>query len=515
MKMGYRAWTGYAVVGLLLLGFGCQRGVKEDNGSAWLSAKIARRVDRQFGPAITNDPASERNGDGSHEGDNLLGRVHLQTVTETAQYLTERLLVPADPAGNVDKLSQDSALVGKLAAIAAATSLDSDPCREDTDNDGIPDVEEDLSQDPTGLCVGGQAVECRLHSDRSFTVKFSHCVAVTTAFTTLWTPQALTTYFTPRTFITHTTSSATFPVGRLFFFRLTNTTTNGTITAPTLGAYMGSEGCRGGTTLNMQSWFTPQLYRITGTTDQFQAVDLIYDGAVTLHYGQAGVDEQLFHVRYNRFTRLWGDADTGTTDNSRYLTLDGQALDYRVINSSGDPADGTTPFPDGLNNWVHRPDGMASEKYRVTFDPDGDAGPAPAGKYRVSRGMDNEDGRFFLDEANRVVSLKDKNGPDDADLLSAPWKDIDVDGVRVLRATATSFVFALNYYDVENPLGDGFLNNNFGSGCGKPFGDQRCRLEVEVWPFERLYSIVDADTEACSFFWDWTPTNPDYQAIPF
>jgi len=372
-----------------------------------------------------------------------------------------------------------------------------------------------------GLCTLPDAVKCVLHGNNSFTVKFSHCIPVTTAFTTLWTPQAMNTIATPYAVLSHTTfSSVSILSGRPRVFRLTNTTTASTITAPTVAWSWatwgtGSVGCNGGTTLNMQTLTTPFLYRITGTTNQFNTVDLIYDGAITLHYGAAGVDEQVVNVVYNKFTRIWGDAQTATTDNSRYLTLNGQAMEYRVISTSGAPASGTTPFPDGFDVWVHHPDGMELEKYRVTFDLDGKDGSFPAGTYKVARGVDWEDGRFFLNDRNQIVSLKDKNGPDRADLLSSPAKGMVVDGVRVLGGTTTSIIFAVNFYDANSPLGDGMVGDDAGATCGKPYSNTRCRVEVEVFPWKRTYDVLAADLDTCVNLWDWTATNPKYKDVEF
>ena len=512
MKSKRLGWILGVGAGLLLQGGGCGK-AGPDHHEEWLSAELARLVDRQFGEVITHDPSSPQDGDGSHEGDKLLGQVTLGTVTQVVQYLTEQLLIPADPSGNLGKLMQPAPLLSKLVTIASA-AVDQNPCRRDTDNDGIPDIKEDLNDDPLGFCTIPAAVDCVVHDDHSFTVKFSHCIPVTTAFPATWSPEADTTFFTPR-------------AGRTYWFHLTNTTTNSTITnsAPVITPYMtpliwpswgiGNVGCQGGTFLNYQFTFLPYLYRITATPDDYNTVDLIYDGAITLHFGVAGVDEQLFHVNYNRFTRVWGDAHTGTAENSRYLILDGPSMDYRVITPTGDPALGSTPFPVVLDGYTYEFDGMSIENYHVTFDPDGEAGPQPAGSYRVNRGVDNEDGRFFLDGANQVVSLKDKNGPDSADLLSSPELGIKVDGVRVLGATTTTITFALNLYDLNVLLGNGLPGDNLGAKCGKPLSNTRCRLEVEVNPLRRTFDLLMVDPSTCLQLWDWTPTNPKYQDVSF
>jgi len=532
MKSKRLGWILGVGAGLLLQGGGCGKGGPDHH--EWLSAELARRVDRQFGEVITHDPSSPQDGDGSHEGDKLLGQVTLGTVTQVVQYLTEQLLIPADPSGNLGKLMTPTPLLRKLVTIASA-AVDQNPCRRDTDNDGIPDLKEDLNDDPLGFCTIPAAVDCVVHGDHSFTVKFSHCIPVTTAFSATWSPLATPTYCTPYgspsftviisrpstvTTLT-TTTTATYLLacvgGRLPKFLLTNTTTSSTIYNPTLGWYTGTVGCQGGTLLNFQSSYTPtpQIYRITATTDDYKMVDLIYDGAITLHFGAAGVDEQLFHVNYNRFTRVWGDAYSGTKENSRYLTLDGPSMNYRVITPTGAPALGSTPFPVALNDYTYQPDGMSIEKYHVTFDPDGEAGPQPAGSYRVNRGVDNEDGRFFLDGANQVVSLKDKNGPDSADLLSSPELGIEVDGVRVLGATTTTITFALNLYDLNALLGNGLPGDNLGAKCGKPFSNTRCRLVVEIHFWQRTFDVLEVDPSTCLQLWDWTPTNPKYLDVSF
>ncbi|OGP56143.1 MAG: hypothetical protein A2V67_05155 [Deltaproteobacteria bacterium RBG_13_61_14] len=515
MKSKRLGWILGVGAGLLLQGGGCGKGGPDHH--EWLSAELARRVDRQFGEVITHDPSSPQDGDGSHEGDKLLGQVTLGTVTQVVQYLTEQLLIPADPSGNLGKLMTPTPLLSKLVTIASA-AVDQNPCRRDTDNDGIPDIKEDLNDDPVGLCTIPAAVDCVVHGDHSFTVKFSHCIPVTTASPATWSPQVVTTFFTPLT-VRHTASTSTVSFGRLFFCRLTNTTTNSTITNSTLATWqtwrIGNVGCQGGTLLNFQIVYTPQLYRITATTDDYNTVDLIYDGAITLHFGAAGVDEQLFHLTYNRFTRVWGDAHSGTTQNSRYLTLDGPSMNYRVITPTGAPARGSTPFPVAHDVYINPDDGMIIEKYHVTFDPDGEAGPQPAGSYRVNRGVDNEDGRFFLDGANQVVSLKDKNGPDPADLLSSPKLGIEVDGVRVLGATTTTITFALNLYDLNALLGNGLPGDNLGAKCGKPFSNTRCRLVVEIHFWQRTFDVLEVDPSTCLQLWDWTPTNPKYLDVSF
>ena len=521
---GYRwVWNLGLASGLLALSLGCHSGGKGPNRE-WLRVSLARSVDLQFGPVITHDPPSDSAGDGSHEGDLLRGQANLGTLTQVVQYLTEQLLVPADPPGNIAKLNRYGPNLSKLERMAAV-SVNSNPCRQDSDNDGVPDIKEDVNDG--GLCTSPAAVTCKVHADNSFTVKFSHCIPVTTDFVTPWSPEVVSTVFTPNAHWTHTFSSGSTFVGRSFVYRLTNTTTNGTVINPTLAITpsmatsarpswgTGTVGCSGGTILNYSFTTHPPLYRITATTSDSQTVDLIYDGAITLELGAAGVDEQVMRVSYNKFTRIWGDAQSGTTDNSRYLTLDGQSMQYRVMTPTGAPAPGTTPVPAGFGDWTRHQDGMEIEKYRVTFDPDGKAGPLPAGNYRVARGMDFEDGRFFMNADGQIVSLKDKNGPDPADLLSSPALGINVDGVRVLGATPTTITFALNFYDANNPLGDGLPGNGAGQACGKPYSNTRCRVEVTVNPWFRTFEVVDLDPAACAKFWDWTPTNQKYKNLPF
>jgi hypothetical protein len=517
-------WISGLAAGLLIFTLGCHSGGKGESHH-WLRVALARNVDRQFGGTIVHDPPLPQNGDGSHEGDLLKGKANLRTITQAVQYLTEQMLVPADPPGNVGKLNKPSLLLGKLEHLAAA-SVDNSPCRQDSDNDGIPDYKEDLNDDPVGLCTVPAAVDCKLHADNSFTVKFSHCIPVTTDFNTPWSPEAVNTFATPNavfsTFTTITSGNTyTFLAsGRYFFYRLTNTTTDGTITAPTL-AYSGltwrtgSVGCNGGTILNFQTIFTPLLYRLTATTDERATVGLIYDGAVTLQLGTAGVDEQMIRVSYNKFTRIWGDAESGSVDNSRYLTLDGQAMEYRVLTPTGAPAFGSTPFPAGFGAWNQHPNGMELEKYHVTFDPDGKDGLLPAGSYRVARGLDFEDGRFFMNDDGQIVSMKDKNGPDPADLLSSPALGLEVDGVRVVGTAPMTITFALNFYDADHPLGDGLPGNDLGTACGKPFSNTRCRVEVEVNYWMRTFNVKDVDLTTCATLWDWTATNKKYQDIAF
>jgi hypothetical protein len=343
---------------------------------------------------------------------------------------------------------------------------------------------------------------------------------VTTAFVTPWSPEVVSASYTPNPHWVHLPWSTTVWANRPYYVRLTNTTTTGTVVAPTLATSgmtwrTGNVGCKGDTILNFTYTSNPRLYRITATTDELNTVDLIYEGAITLERGAAGVDEQVMRVHYNHFTRIWGNAHSGTTDNSRFLTLDGQAMQYRVLTPTGAPAPGTTPFPDGVGAWTRHLDGMEIEKYHVTFDPDGQAGPLPAGRYWVARGVDFEDGRFFMNPEGQIISLKDKNGPDPADLLSSPELGIEVDGVRVLGAAPMTITFALNFYDANRPLGDGLPGNGMGATCGKPFSNSRCRVEVTVNPYFRTFDVTNADRNSCAQFWDWTATNPKYKKLSF
>jgi len=96
---GYqRVWISGLSAGLVLFGLGCH---SESKGGSreWLSVTLARNVDRQFGTTIVHDPPLDKNGDGSHEGDLLNGKVTLETITSAVQYLTEQMLVPADQIG--------------------------------------------------------------------------------------------------------------------------------------------------------------------------------------------------------------------------------------------------------------------------------------------------------------------------------------------------------------------------------------------------------------------------------
>jgi len=384
---------------------GCPGGGGGGGGSEWISAGVARSVDRQFGPvtvvASDDGPTIAAGGGGSHEAEQLGGRVSAATVKMAVQYVMEQWLpltslpLPSTP------VPQKSGLGSKLAALGSAVSVDSNPCEQDSDNDGVPDVNEDLCDPVTdehcwGLCVDGISVDCR-GSAGAFTIKFTDCqINNTTTWnwsTTSIITGVITTWNTTTTSSFTTTSHADTPWGGGNF--CTDTTVNGTV-AKILAWDDVNDIVNGvshdsvwvtstsGTTFTMCAFWNPtsnttfgvpfthqiqcarggwsdtlpntgnanvlQVYNypysplFTGTylgTPTINPIEIVVNGSITLAMGGGGVDEQLLHTRYNNLVQVWDTDGTGVLNNP-YVVYNGQALEYRVLDANGTQALGTT-----------------------------------------------------------------------------------------------------------------------------------------------------------------------------
>jgi hypothetical protein len=123
---------------------GCPSGGGGGGGSEWISAGVARSVDQQFGGVITGAANEKLNG--SHEGDGLSGLATRAVVTQSVQNYVEGLMDIEDAAPDIGA-RLNGPIVSRLSAIASAGSVNSDPCKQDSDADGIPDLWEDTEVD--------------------------------------------------------------------------------------------------------------------------------------------------------------------------------------------------------------------------------------------------------------------------------------------------------------------------------------------------------------------------------
>ena len=378
-------------------------------GSDWIGAGVARSVDKQFGPVTVgtsqDGPTLAAEGAGSHEATQLGGKVSAATIKTAVQFAMESWL----PTNSLPlpTVPVPGPFGGKhhLAALVSAVSVDNNPCKQDGDNDGTPDVNEDLCDPVTdeqcfGLCVGGTAVECRAN-EGSFTIKFTDCQINITNWEWNWnaTPWLLwttlmpsyvttawwsggstgtdnTTAWASTSFCTNTTVNGT--VDKILAWNTgTPGTVNGvahsrvdadptTLTFPNLcGFWNPTSSVLQGTAFSDEvqcvrgKWYDvnpntghafldhyryfPYSPLLTGTVlgSPFEPVQIKINGSITLALGAGGVDEQLVHTRYNNLSQVWSTDGQGMETNP-YAIFNGQALDYRVLQPDGQPAWGTT-----------------------------------------------------------------------------------------------------------------------------------------------------------------------------
>ena len=223
-------------------------------GGEWLAIALARSVDKQYGPITqgteTTGKANALIGAGSHQAINLKGVVSKDEVVMAAQQILFQWL-PQNWAGSVP-MPKKSGLQSKLEAMASkAGSVSSQPCEQDSDNDGVPDVQEDKC-DPTtdphcdGLCVnpGLDTVKCT-ESGGSFTIKFSDCQVNNTTNTAA-------TYTITTTLFTGVTTISTDDFNILLDNSSTTTTVQGYGPVPSTSAC--TPYTTNGTVAKIQGW---------------------------------------------------------------------------------------------------------------------------------------------------------------------------------------------------------------------------------------------------------------------
>ena len=110
-------------------------------------------------------------------------------------------------------------------------------------------------------------------------------------------------------------------------------------------------------------------------------------------------------------------------------------------------------------------------------------------------------------EPSITFMIRDDDSAATSPVSSAATESVDFHG--------TTITFALNFYDANNPLGDGLPGNGAGQACGKPYSNTRCRVEVEVNYWMRTFNLKDVDLTTCAALWDWTASNKKYQDIAF
>jgi hypothetical protein len=472
-------------------------------GSGWMSAGLARSVDKQFGPVTlgTNGAkkgevipatlANDQDG-GTHQVNALKGKVNKDAVLEVARFIDEEISPPWlwPPVGS-PLPGKKADLVSQLSTLASRHSVDNNPCEDDLDMNGIPTVKEPYCSwaDPNctdpGLCDDPASVKCT-QSGKTFDIKFSDCArnyATTSTYTT-WTvtnsstgttvlscngswqvncntainTQTVTPFTTWSTTSTNTnfvrasggpsTITTVTDCGSSNQLKGTWTTTTSTyVTGTTCGHPVEITNCSNATTTVASATINTAVTWTSGhtttLTSAWSSAD-IWDGAVALNYGVSNVDEQLYHTRYNKLTKVWDQDGTGngldTVDNAPFVVLSGEKMEYRVVDPGGWMTGGTTsryknvltqpfPFPYGQENM---PDGMEIDRLNVQVDHDGKSGTVfPTGKYTAKRGEDWEDGMFaFSDGGSAIVKFY---------------------GATFISGDTTGEVFDLNFFDKDNP----------------------------------------------------------------
>ena len=509
-------------------------------GGEWLDAGLARSVDEQFGPVTavaSNDPkAIAAGGGGSHEATQLQGAVNPKVILDAAANIASRFAPRGFANDPVRRgLFPKPGIGSPLLALALAAGLSSDPCRQDSDNDGMPDYLEDKCDpvtDPncTGLCFnpGPKAAECS-SSAAGFTVKFSDCQVNVTTFnggswistrflSTLTTFQTLnlsaaltkvtTTYLYTAQGCSHTTTRGT--VGRL---RGWNTGSPGTadgvahdVVLRKSGSTLTPVACAfwnpasSTITSPFQTWFetmqcasgswadlttvppgpftrvihqpgnaVPVWAYLGGTLagTQVNPLRLILNGSVTLHNGQAGVDEQALGIRYDNFTQLWSRDEVLDTGTDPFLTFNGQTMDYRVLDAQGNPVHGTTWGGAGKDPKNGPLDGMEIDRRLVVADLDGEQGPVwETATFRLDEGRDNEDGLFVFSAGSAMVSVNDKHGSDGIHFAG--------------KSAAGKQIWNLSFFEKGNGEAD---------KCGDP-QNEPCRVTIELDPKARILDVT-------------------------
>ena len=484
-------------------------------GSGWMSAGLARSVDKQFGPVTlgTNGAkkgevipatlANDQDG-GTHQVNALKGKINQDAVLEVTRWIDEEISpFPLWPPVWSPLPGKKADLVSQLSTLASRHSVDNNPCEDDADMNGIPTVKEpfcDPSTDPNctdpGLCDDPASVKCT-QSGKTFDIKFSDCVQnyeYSTTFTT-WTWTNSGTGTTTQTcagvwqvncntaintqtvtpFTTHTTTSTYLTFIRNSGGPSTITTVtdcgssnavHGTLTLSTSTYLTGTTcghpveitNCNNATTTVVSPTIqnTGVITATTGghtttITSVWSSAD-IFNGGVALNYGVSNVDEQLYHTRYNKLTKVWDQDGAGngldTVDNAPFVVLSGEKMEYRVVNPSGFPTLGTTARYKNQGNvpgFNLAPDGMEIDHLNVQVDHDGKAGAVfPTGKYAAKRGWDYEDGMFaFSDGGSAIVKFL---------------------GAAFISSDATGEVYDLYFFDKDNP-GDFLCETSQGTPC--------------------------------------------------
>ena len=383
-------------------------------GSEWLNAGVARAVDKQFGPvtvgASEDGPTLAAEGAGSHEANQLGGRVSADTVKMAVQFVMETWLpataVPLPSTPLPGRSGEKSPLSSKLTALGSGISAGSNPCEQDGDNDGIPDINENLC-DPvtdehcTGLCVDGTAVECKGKAG-AFTIKFTDCqINVTTWLNIDAIPYWKWSTFMP-TQVATSTVWTTLPAGlHTTAFAQTglfcsNSTVNGTVAKildgwnPTLDTVNGVDHSTVSVFTskfklpNLCGYWDPDLNSpvpLTGTAFSTEVqcaagwwrdYSTVVSGAEQIRYypyspAMVGITlgsiPNPVQIKVNGSITLaqgFGGVDeqllhtryndllqVWSTDglgmeSNPYAIYNGQALDYRVLHPNGQPAAGTT-----------------------------------------------------------------------------------------------------------------------------------------------------------------------------
>ena len=497
-------------------------------GSSWISAGLARSVDKQFGPVTLGANGAKKKGEvipatlsndqdgGTHQVKALKGKVNKVVVSDVVRQLDVGQIM--GPIPNWNPLPGKSAdLVSKISTLASAHSVDNNPCENDSDMDGVPDVKEarcDLVTDPgcTGLCDDPAQVKCT-GSGKTFNIKFSDCVQVSTSTTwevtdfstdtttgtctgtwqiqcntaintqivrpfTTWTTTTTNTnwFFNAGPASTATTTWTTYTdCGSSVVHQGTSSTTTSTakfVTSSTCGLPIEITDCTTPTYTDVSpatTWMTTTW--TTGTTITTSTAD-IWDGGVALNYGVSNVDEQLYHTRYNNLTMVW-DADGAaggfdTVDNAAFVTISGQRMEYRVVDPFGFPTSGTTArYKNGGNvpGYSPGPDGMVIWQEHIKIDHDGKDGTVfPTGSYATKSGVDAEDGQFEFSGGSAIVQV-----------LGAAW----------LSGDTTGDVYEISFFDKDNP-GDYLCETAHGTPCS---------VQVDINYAARTYDVLTSDCE--------------------